>query len=473
MERGIGPMKVQVKVSQDALEAHMIVSAEPTEEISKEDLLSQLKSHGVVYGIMEDAIENIVKSKIFDKPVLVAVGKKPVDGKDGQVVIIRPEQTEGGQSVADKGKIDLRELPARMRTIVRTGQIVAEIIPPTEGEEGRNVLGRVLKPKPGKPPQLKLGRNVRLIEDGRKIVAAVDGILIAAADGTIDVNEVLNVQGDVDYSTGNIDFPGEVHIKGDVKPGFTVKAKGDVAVGGVIEAATVVSFEGSVSALGIKGREKGIVKAKEEVRAKFVENAIVEAGKAVIIDGPITNSQIKAGEKVIAKGNKGVIVGGTISAGSYVEAEEIGSELGVGTHIEVGMEPEERERMKVLKAQLELDRENLNKLVAVYKTLKEIMDRNQGKLPPDKVELFRKVGQSMINLRNNIEVAERELEEIQKRIREKYTFAKVIARRVLHPGVEISIFDKRYYNDKALQKVLVVIENEQVRIGGYSGGSEA
>lgn len=42
---------------------------------------------------------------------------------------------------------------------------------------------------------------------------------------------------------GNIDFPGEVRIKGDVKPGFSVKAKGDILIGGVIEAATVVSFE--------------------------------------------------------------------------------------------------------------------------------------------------------------------------------------------------------------------------------------
>lgn len=472
MERGIGPMKVQVKVSQDAMEAHMIVSADQNEEISKDDLLSQLKAHGVVYGILEDAIENILKSKIFDRPVLVAVGKKPVDGSDGQVVIVRPQQTDE-QSSSDKGRIDLRELPRRMRTIVKAGQIVAEIVPPSEGEEGRNVLGRVLKPKPGKPPQLKLGKNVRLVEDGRKIVAAVDGILVATADGTIDVNEVLNVQGDVDYSTGNIDFPGEVQIKGDVKPGFTVKAKADVHVGGVIEAATVVSFEGSITALGIKGREKGLVKAKEEVRAKFIENAVVEAGKGVVVDGPITNSQIKAGEKVIAKGDKGVIVGGTISAGYYVEAEEIGSELGVRTHIEVGMEPEERERMKVLKAQIELDRENLNKLVNVYKTLKEIMDRNQGKLPPDKIELFRKVGQSMINLRSNIETAEKELEEIQQRMKQKYTSAKIVARKMMHPGVEICIFDKRYYNDKPLQKVLLVIENDQIRVGGYSGVSEA
>lgn len=198
-------MMVQVKVSQDAMEAYMIVSADQNEQISKEELLSQLKASGVVYGILEDAIENILKSKIFDRPVLVAVGKKPVDGKDGQIVIVKPEQTNE-QSVSDKGRIDLRELPRRTRTIVKAGQIVAEIIPPTEGEEGCNVLGRVLKPKPGKFPQLKLGKNVKLVEDGRKIVASMDGILVATVDGTIDVNEVLNVKGDVDYSTGNIDF---------------------------------------------------------------------------------------------------------------------------------------------------------------------------------------------------------------------------------------------------------------------------
>lgn len=473
MERGIGTMKVQIKVSQDGMEAHMIVSAEPTEEISKEELLSQLKAHGIVYGIMEDAVESIAKSRILDRPILVAVGKKPVDGKDGQVVILKPEQTEEEPTAADRGRIDLRELPKRMRTIVRSGQPIAEIVPPTEGEEGRNVLGRILKPKPGKPAQFKLGRNVKIVEEGKKIIAAVDGILIATPDGTIDVNEILNIPGDVDYSTGNVEFPGDVHIKGDVKPGFSVKAKGDVSVGGVIEAATVVSFEGSVSSLGIKGREKGIIKAKEEVQAKFIENAIVEAGKRVIVHGPITNSQIKAGEEVIAKGNKGVIVGGTVSAGRYVEAEEIGSELAVRTHVEVGMEPEERERMKLLKAQLELDRENLNKLINVYKTLKEIMDKSQGKLPPDKIELFRKVGQSLINLRNNVEVMEKELEEIQKNVRQKYTTAKVVARKVMHPGVEVNIFDKRYYNERAIQKVVVLIENDEIRVGGYSGGSES
>jgi len=43
--------------------------------------------------------------------------------------------------------------------------------------------------------------------------------------GTIEVSEYLEIEGDVDYNTGNIEFPGIVIIKGDVKPGFVVRAK--------------------------------------------------------------------------------------------------------------------------------------------------------------------------------------------------------------------------------------------------------
>ena len=38
------------------------------------------------------------------------------------------------------------------------------------------------------------------------------------------VDEVLGVATDVDYHSGNIDFPGDVIIQGDVKDGFAVKA---------------------------------------------------------------------------------------------------------------------------------------------------------------------------------------------------------------------------------------------------------
>ncbi len=463
-------MKAQVKVSSNGLEAYVTVSADENEEITRDQIISQLQANGIVYGILEEAIDDLIKKKTFSIPVLVALGKEPINGEDGQVVMIQQEKQDLTEQV--KNRVDLRELPSRARQIVKAGQEIAEIIPPTPGTEGKNVFGRSLNPKPGKPPQLKLGKNVKLSEDGKKIIAAVDGMLIAKADGLIDVNEVLIIKGDVDYATGNIDFPGEVQISGDVKPGFSVKAKGNISISGVIEAATVISYEGSVSALGIKGREKGIVKAKEDVVAKFLENAIVEAGQSVIVNGPITNSQIKSAVEVKATGNKGMIAGGMIVAGFAVEAEEIGSPLGIRTTIEIGFDPQTREEIKVIRAKLELDKENLTKLVNIYRTLKALMEKNQGQLPPDKMEIYKKVGQSMINLRNTIEMNEKQLQELEAQIKEKLTRAKVIARKILHPGVEVTIFEKRFYADRTLEKVIVLVENQEIRLGGYSSDSQ-
>ncbi|MEJ5229992.1 MAG: FapA family protein [Pseudothermotoga sp.] len=463
-------MKAQVKVSSNGLEAYIIVQADENEEITRDMIISQLQGNGVVYGILEENIDDLIKKKTFGIPVLVALGKEPVNGEDGQVIVIQPEKQESTEQ--EKSRIDLRELPSRARQIVKAGQEIAEIIPPTPGVEGRNVFGRSLNPKPGKPPQLKLGKNVKLSEDGKKIIASVDGMLVAKADGSVDVNEMLVIKGDVDYATGNIDFPGEVQISGDVRPGFSVKAKGNVTVSGVIEAATVISYEGSVNTLGVKGREKGIVKAKEDIIAKFLENAIMEAGQNVIVNGPITNSQIKAGVEVRATGNKGIIAGGMIVAGFAVEAEEIGSPLGIKTTIEIGFDPQTREEIKVIRAKLELDKENLTKLVNIYRTLKALMEKNQGQLPPDKMEIYRKVGQSMINLRNTIEMNEKQLQELEAQIKEKLTRAKVIARKILHPGVEVTIFEKRFYADRALEKAVVLVENQEIRLGGYSGDTQ-
>ncbi|AEH51138.1 DUF342 domain-containing protein [Pseudothermotoga thermarum] len=462
-------MKIQAKIGENGLEYYITVVPEGEESPTKEQILEYLKSQGVVYGIQEQAIEELVAKKLYGVPVLVAIGKRPVDGEDGQVILIKEQKEEELQ--AQKGTVDLRELPSRTRQIVKTGQKVAQIIPPTPGVEGYNVFGRVLNPKPGRPAQVKLGKNVKTTEDGMYVEASKDGILVAKPDGTIEVQEILVIKGDVDYATGNIDFPGEVEISGDVKPGFTVKAKGNININGVIEAATVISYEGSINVLGVKGRERGLVKAKGNVQAKFLENAIVESDANVIVTGPITNSQVKAKLEVKALGNKGIIVGGIISAGYLVEAEEIGSPLGVKTVVEVGLDPDLMEKIKILKAKIELDKENLGKLASAFKMLKETIEKTKGEIPAEKIETYRKLGQALINLRDSVEKASQELKMLEIEIYEKYKSAKIVARKILHPGVEAQILQKKFYADKALEKVIIELDNEnrEIRLGGYSG----
>lgn len=464
-------MKIQLNVSSDGLEAHIVLTGEPSEKVTEEQILEELKAAGITYGILLNSIKQLVEKPVFNTPILVAAGKKPVDGKDGQIILTAGSHKEevSEEGVSKAGRINLKELPRRARCIVKAGQEIAEIIPPAEGEEGKNVFGVVLKPKPGKAAPVKLGSNVKLSEDGRKILATNDGMLVARPEGLIEVSEVLLVKGNVDYSTGNIEFPGEVHIKGDVKPDFVVKAKRNIVVEGIIEAATVVSFEGSVNAGGIKGREKGYVKAKSGVKSKFVENVTVEADGDIEITGPVTNSTLSTKTSVVVTSDKGVIAGGSITAGFAVEAEEIGSPLGVRTRVEIGIDPEVRQRTKVLRGKLTLDRENLEKLAKIYRTFKQVMEQTNGNLPKDKLEAYRKVVQSLINLRSSVEECERELEQLRAKMKEKVGSAKVVARRMLHAGVEIVILDKRYYVEKPLKKAVITLKNGEIAIGGYDG----
>ena len=58
----------------------------------------------------------------------------------------------------------------------------------------------------------------------------------SARDPTVPA---LDIPANVDFSTGDINFLGDVCIHGDICSGFTVRAIGNITVGGVVEACTV------------------------------------------------------------------------------------------------------------------------------------------------------------------------------------------------------------------------------------------
>lgn len=61
------------------------------------------------------------------------------------------------------------------------------------------------------------------------LIATMDGHL-EYSNGAFYVRPVLEIRGDVDYSTGNIDFIGDVQIAGDVRENFSVRATGSITV---------------------------------------------------------------------------------------------------------------------------------------------------------------------------------------------------------------------------------------------------
>src|SRR5208337_5226117 len=106
--------------------------------------------------------------------------------------------------------------------------------------------------------------------DGGRVIASCDGRFQVTAD-SFWVDEVLDILGDVDLRVGNIDFPGDVVIRGEIRDGFAVKAGKSILCTGVIGAARIECGGNLVSQRGIVGREKAVIKAGGAVEAKFLE----------------------------------------------------------------------------------------------------------------------------------------------------------------------------------------------------------
>ena len=109
------------------------------------------------------------------------------------------------------------------------------------GDDGIDVLGRRVPPRKVKHVIFRYGRNLSESEDGTELVSQVSGHVVLEND-KIFVSNVLELV-NVDNSTGDIDYEGDVVVKGNVLAGFTVKATGDITVSGIVEGATVIAGE--------------------------------------------------------------------------------------------------------------------------------------------------------------------------------------------------------------------------------------
>ena len=77
----------------------------------------------------------------------------------------------------------------------------------------------------------------------------------------IAVYPISNIDSDIDYHTGNIDFNGDVVISGSVQPQFSVKATGTISIGGYVEPGEYISAGGDILV------KRGVVGANTELVA--------------------------------------------------------------------------------------------------------------------------------------------------------------------------------------------------------------
>lgn len=461
-------------LSLDVSAIHMSVRLEIAAQFSTaytaQDLARFLQEKNIVYGVEENALQEIFDKNLFNQPVGVAKGKQPESGKDGYVEwLVDLSILEGAKLVEHRGRVDWKERHHVLQ--VSENQLIARLIPPTEGEPGCTVYGKEIPVKAGREARFPVGKGVRIGEDVRELYSCLDGV-VCWNNNKITVSPTYTVQGDINLKTGNVNYDETVVISGGVLTDFTVKAGEDIHIHGLVEGAHIEAAGSIYINGGVQGDQKAHLKAGADISVKFINNATVEAAGDIIVSGSIVNSLVRAGGRVIVEGAKAIIVGGEIQAEKEIAAAILGSELGVKTKLELGVE------LKQKIADRNDHSKQIESLLANYKKLQLATDqlnilRDKGKLNPEQSALRLKIIRGGLQVQAQIKQMREEQRLVNEYI-ENYQkeLVGVSARQVAYPGVQIMVMGKQFLVKTITSKAVFALIKNEVDVLAYKEPEE-
>ena len=397
-------------------------------DITVETIADALEARNISYGILEDDIRDAVENKKYDENICAARWDPPEDGVDGEIKYFYRIDQNIAPVENEHGIVDYKNL-GLVRNIT-AGTPIAEISMPTEGTPGRDIMGRVVLQKKGTPAKYSLGKGVSLVNEGTQIIAAVDGNL-SYRNGAFNVDETLVINGDVDTSTGNIDFIGSVSIKGNVFEGFRITSKKDISVLGTANNSELTADGNITVKIGIINSK---VNCQGDVKLGFCENSVIKCEGNVTSDSFI-GGEVFSGKSIIASG-KGVIMGGKFTALDNIEASVIGSENYTKTELTLGNNAVLMEEREMLDKQIKDYTDKLDQLGKIVNTLTEIS--KTAKLPPEREQMKNEALRSRLKIQSEIKKSKVRIDEINEALELTQNLS-VSVKRMIYPGVKLRI----------------------------------
>ena len=400
--------------------------------VTLEEIKNDLINQGYKARIDTENIENFLKDRKYCTDFVIAHGDPPGESIDGYIEYFFNTDLSVKPAQKEDGSVDFFNLKTVCEC--REGDLLARLHPAKQGEAGTDVTGERVQSRPVEDVQLVSGKNVLINQERTELTAGLSGH-VRLKDGMVIVSDIYEVK-DVDTSTGNIDYDGNLLIAGNIHEGFTVRASGDIEVRGVVEGATVEAG-GSVTVVrGINGNNVGRVTAGVNIISKYIENVTVEAGNYVQTE-VIINSQVTAGSTITVEGKRGFITGGPIRARKSIKAKTIGSDMGTATVLEVGLKKKKKERIAVLQKEIQDIGKQLAQMQPILLSVKQKLAQGV-KLSQDQALNMKKLSDSYGELTKKSQEDTKELMALEEEM-DKGTDSFIEVSDYAYPGTRLEV----------------------------------
>lgn len=435
----------RIELSPDHMSAFLTVeSSQGGKPATVEAARAALAIEKVRYGILDQAIAEAVGPSAGTR-VEVAKGLPPQPGKDGWLEPLVELNTQRHPKVGADGHVDFRDLGG-FPTVAPDTPVMRRH-GPEKGVPGCNVLGERIPTGDGKDLQfaIRLQGVERDPSNPDVLRATVGGQPVLLRDG-VNIESVMKFE-QVDLSTGNVDIEGSVEIRGDVKSGMHIKASGDITISGTVESAELFAGGDVIARGGIVGHnaqgapdskkdDTARIHAKGNVKARHIENAIIQAEQSVYVDETLVACDVLAIDQVVvgktSGQSNGHIMGGFVRATTRVKADEIGAPGASQTRIFVGANPLLQQALEHEKARLAAKLAEHGEITKVAKILAT---------RPDKKEMFEKARATLKKISEEIA----EIMEEDKRLTAELKMAdhaEIVVGRKIHAGCMLAVGKK-------------------------------
>jgi len=403
---------ISIEIAKDAMSAYLIVEING---VSMRDFSptmlynaitnSKLSEEVVNFSLIKEVVDEVTKRKKQVLPInqiqdpnelivrqQIATGTPVVPGEDGWVKFYHPHNQR--VVIKQDGSADFRNLEKFIS--IKKGEKIATLFAGVPGKPGKDVYGGVLNAAAIKRPKIIIGANIITTnvsspEEPEKVfidyTSACDGVLFST-DESVTVSPELRIEQSVGIATGNVKYNGTVNVIGSIEDGAKVECEGSLNVAENLESSDIHVGKDLIVKGGIKAKAKGLVKVVGNVRAKFVENSILEVGGDVIIEGYILNSKIYCLGSIILTGATSAILGSEIIVMGGLSTYNLGSNAGVDVSVELGVHFQNERLFDEFQNKVKAADKEMANLIPQVQQANNMIKQLRGKLDEEKKKKF-------------------------------------------------------------------------------------